>query len=176
VDHVGLEGMVRAARIARRAGIPVVADLERNVGGLFADLLAVVDHLILPYEFARGLSGAGDGPSMVRALWADDRAAVVVTLGDQGSWYLTSEEPGKVFHQPAFPVEVVDTNGCGDVFHGAYAAALSEGMHAAVRMRFAAGVAACKATRVGGQKGIPSRAEALKFLESRSAEAPRAPA
>jgi sulfofructose kinase len=176
VDHVGLEGMVRAARIARRAGIPVVADLERNVGGLFADLLAAVDHLILPYEFARGLSGASDGPSTVRALWADDRAAVVVTLGDQGSWYLTSEEPGKVFHQPAFRVEVVDTNGCGDVFHGAYAVGLSEGMHAAERMRFAAGVAACKATRVGGQKGIPSRAEAMKFLESRSAEAARAPA
>lgn len=176
VDHVGLEGMVRAARIARRAGIPVVADLERQDGALFDDLLAATDHLILPYEFACSISGAKDGPSAVRALWAGDRAAVVVTRGAEGSWYLTSEEPGQVFHQPAFRVEVVDTNGCGDVFHGAYAAGLSEGMNAAERVRFAAGVAACKATRAGGQKGIPTRAEAVKFLEGRSAEGARSPA
>src|SRR5207302_1014308 len=30
VDHYGIEGMIRAARIARAAGIAVVADLERN--------------------------------------------------------------------------------------------------------------------------------------------------
>jgi ribokinase len=176
VDHVGLEGMTRAARIARRAGIPVVADLERQAGAWFRDLLAAVDHLILPHEFARSLSEGTDGPSVVRALWADDRASVVVTCGAEGAWYLTSEEPGRVFHQPAFRVEVVDTNGCGDVFHGAYAAGLSEGMAAAERVRFAAGVAACKATRPGGQKGIPSRVEADKFLQERSSEAARSPA
>ena len=136
----------------------MVADLERQSGALFGDLLAAIDHLILPFEFARRLSGAEDGPSMVRALWADDRAAVVVTLGDKGSWYLTWEEPGKVFHQPAFRVEVVDTNGCGDVFHGAYAAGLSEGMSAAetdALCRRRGGVQGD--TRLGGQKGIPSR-------------------
>jgi ribokinase len=175
VDHVGLEGTLRAARIARRAGIPVVADLERLLDAPFNDLIAAIDHLILPYEFARRLSGAKDGPSVARALWADGRAAVVITCGAEGSWYLTSEEPGQVFHQPAFRVEVVDTNGCGDVFHGAYAAGLSEGMNAAERIRFAAGVAACKATRTGGQKGIPSRAEAVKFLQERSAEGARSP-
>ena len=173
VDHVGLEGMLRATRIARGAGIPVVADLERLLGDPFRVLLAAIDHLILPYEFARSLSGAKDAPSAVRALWSQDRAAVVVTCGAEGSWYLTSEEPGRVFHQPAFKVEVVDTNGCGDVFHGAYAAGLSEGMKAAERIRFAAGVAACKATRTGGQKGIPSRAEAMRFLADRSTEGAR---
>jgi len=175
VDHVGLEGMLRATRVARRAGVPVVADLERRRGAPFDELLAAIDHLILPYEFARRLSGAGDGPAAVRALWAADRAAVVVTRGAEGSWYMSAEEPGQVFHQPAFPVEVVDTNGCGDVFHGAYAAGLSEGMNAADRVRFAAGVAASKATRTGGQKGIPSRAEAARFLEKRAAEGVRAP-
>jgi ribokinase len=163
VDHVGLEGMVRAARIARAAGIPVVADLEREDGQLFPELLALVDHLILPLEFASRISGARDGPSIVRALWAKDRAAVVVTGSAEGSWYLSAEEPGVVFHQPAFRVEAVDTNGCGDVFHGVYAAGLSEGMPASERIRFAAAVAALKATRAGGQRGIPQRAEADRF-------------
>jgi sulfofructose kinase len=173
VDFMGLPGMVRAARIARAAGVPVVADLERDTGPLLGELLGLSDHLILPWEFARALSGASDGPAMARALWAPDRAAVVVTRSADGSWYLTRDEEGTVFHQPAFKVPEVDTNGCGDVFHGAYAAGLAEGMPAAERIRLASAVAALKATNAGGQKGIPGRAAAERFLAERSTEAPR---
>jgi sulfofructose kinase len=174
VDHTGLPGMVRAARIARAAGIPVVADLERESGELLPEILALADHLILPFDFARRITGAADGPSILRALWRADRAAVVVTRSAEGSWYLTAEEPGRVYHQPSFHVREADTNGCGDVFHGVYAAGLSEGMAAADRIRFASAVAAVKATRPGGQKGIPVRAEAERFMKERSGEAERA--
>jgi len=173
VDHVGLAGMVRAARIARAAGVPVVADLERDDGGLFRELLGLCDHLILPFDFARKITGASDAPGIVEALWSRDRAAVVITRSEQGSWYRTAEEPGRLFHQPAFPVEVVDTNGCGDVFHGVYAAALSEKRPAAERIRFAASVAALKATHAGGQAGIPARAEAEAFFRLKDGTAER---
>jgi sulfofructose kinase len=171
VDHVGLEGMVRAARIARAAGIPVVADFERRLESPFDELLALADHPVVPLEFAREVSGAADGMSAVRALWHESRAAVVVTDGTNGSWYASREAPGRVFHQPAFRVKTVDTNGCGDVFHGCYAAGLCEGMLIRERVRFAAAVAAIKATQRGGQKGIPSRADAERFLAERVAEA-----
>lgn len=178
VDHLGLPGMVRAARLARGAGIPVVADLEASDGPLFGELLALIDHLILPWDVATALTGASSGPAAARGLWgapfdgrAGGRSAVVVTRGTEGSWCISEERPGKVFHQPAFRVETVDTNGCGDVFHGAYAAALREGQAVEERLRFAAAVAALKATRVGGQKGIPTREEVEKFLGERSGEA-----
>src|SRR5947209_2728840 len=58
VDHYGLEGMARAARVCRAAGIPVVADLERHEWPGFADLLALVDHLIVSRDFAERLTGA----------------------------------------------------------------------------------------------------------------------
>ena len=183
VDHLGLAGVVRAARLARGAGIPVVADLEASDGPLFGELLALVDHLILPWDVATALTGASSGPATARGLWeipvdpgagaarAGARSAVVVTRGTEGSWCVSAERPGKVFHQPSFRVETVDTTGCGDVFHGAYAAALREGLPVEERLRFAAAVAALKATRVGGQKGIPSRREVEKFLDERSGEA-----
>ena len=60
VDHVGLEGMIRAARVARDAGIPVVADFERRPGAPFDELLALVDHLVVPLAFARSISGVSD--------------------------------------------------------------------------------------------------------------------
>jgi len=88
---------------------------------------------------------------------------VVVTCGADGCWYL---EPGSATprHQPAFTVKVVDTTGCGDVFHGAYATGLARGMPVAERIRFAAAAAALKATQTGGQAGIPSLAEVQSFL------------
>ncbi|HVO39976.1 MAG TPA: PfkB family carbohydrate kinase [Spirochaetia bacterium] len=174
VDHIGLEGMVRAARIARAAGTPVVADLERDGQPLVQTLLDLSDHLIVPVEFARGVTGKKDPGPAALALCREDRAVVVVTCGAAGSWYVSREEPGALFHQPAFRVEVVDTNGCGDVFHGAYAAGLSEGMGMGERVRLAAAVAALKATQPGGQNGIPTRARAEQFLEERRHEALRA--
>jgi ribokinase len=171
VDHIGLEGTIRAARIARKAGIPVVADFERRLEAPFDELLALVDHLVVPLELAREITGAADGPSAVRSLWSEGRSAVVATDGTAGSWYESRERPGRVFHQPAFRVTAVDTNGCGDVFHGCYAAGLCEGWPVGRRVRFAAAVAAMKATRRGGQQGIPSRAEADRFLVERTSEA-----
>jgi sugar/nucleoside kinase (ribokinase family) len=171
VDHVGLEGMVRAARIARGAGIPVVADFDRQFEAPFDDLLALVDHLVVPLEFARTITGAPDAVAAVRGLWNDKRSAVVLTDGTAGSWYASRERPGGVIHQPAFRVETVDTNGCGDVFHGCYAALLCDGVSVEHRVRFASAVAAMKATRRGGQQGIPSREDAERFLAERSAEA-----
>jgi sulfofructose kinase len=183
VDHLGLAGMVRAARLARGAGIPVVADLEVSSAPLLSALIGLVDHLIVPWNIAAELTGGADGPAAARGLWeapidpgagagrAAGRSAVVVTRGTDGSWCISSERPGEVFHQPSFRVETVDTTGCGDVFHGAYAAALRERQPVEERLRFAAAVAALKATRVGGQKGIPTRGEVEKFLGGRSGEA-----
>jgi sulfofructose kinase len=171
VDHVGLEGTLRAARIARDAGIPVVADFERRLEAPFDDLAALVDHPVVPLALAREITGASDGAAAVRLLWNGARSAVVVTDGTAGSWYASRELPGRVFHQPAFRVEALDTNGCGDVFHGCYAAGLCEGWPIDRRVRFAAAVAAMKATRRGGQRGIPSREDADRFLAERSAEA-----
>jgi sugar/nucleoside kinase (ribokinase family) len=162
VDHHGIEGMTRAARIARQAGIPVVADLERGTAAGFAELLALVDHLIVSCDFAIAWTGEANAAPAVQQLWTPSRCVVAVTCGADGCFY--READGVVHEQPAFAVPAVDTTGCGDVFHGAYAAALVGAMSLAERMRFAAAAAALKATRPGGQAGIPDRAMVETFL------------
>ncbi len=89
---------------------------------------------------------------------------MAVTCGAAGCWFLSPENP-RPQHQPAFAVEAVDTTGCGDVFHGAYAAALLRAMDTPARIRFAAAAAALKATRPGGQEGSPRDEELGRFLE-----------
>jgi len=165
VDHVGVPGMVRAARIARAEGIPVVADLEDDDDAMFAELLALVDHVIISQSFARRLTGE-QGTEAARILWRPDRQVVVVTDGARGCWYVGADEPDRVQHQPAFPVEAVDTAGCGDVFHGAYAAGLVQRLDLDSRVRLAAATAALKATQRGGQAGIPTRPAVEAFLSS----------
>jgi sugar/nucleoside kinase (ribokinase family) len=162
IDHFGVEGMAWAVRVARAAGVPVVADFERGEMPGFADLLALVDHLIVSSEFAAWATGAGSPSEATARLWNAGRRVVVVTCGAEGAWY--ADGPGPARHQPAFRVAAVDTTGCGDVFHGAYAAALVRGLGVAERVRFAAAAAALKATRRGGQAGAPTLEQVEAFL------------
>ncbi len=164
VDHHGLEGTIRAARIAQAAGVAVVADFERDPGPPFADLLGLVGHLVVSERFALALTGRPDVSRAAESLWCAHREAVVVTCGASGGWYLDSTTNLASRHSPAFTVHVVDTTGCGDVFHGAYAAALAEGRPLAERVARASAVAALKATREGGQAGIPLQDAVEAFL------------
>ena len=168
VDHFRIPAMLRAAGIARSANVAVVADLEDNTDPRFAELLEEVDHPILPRACAARLTGISDPAAATQALWNQERAAVVVTCGQEGCWFAATDTKGAPQHQPAFVVDAVDTTGCGDVFHGAYAAALAQGLDLHKRIRFAAAAAALKATRRGGQAGIPTRSALDAFLQERA--------
>jgi len=161
VNQLSIPQLVRAVKIARAAGIPVVADFELQP---HAELLHVVDHLIVSLRYAEKVTGVGEPVAAARALWHNARAAVVVTCGVDGSWALTGD--GTPIHQPAFPVQAVDTTGCGDVFHGAYAAALTWGYDLRERLRWAAASAALKARALGGRRGIAGWAEVGEFVKT----------
>ena len=165
VDHSNLKGMIRAARIARAAGIPVVADLERVSGSEFSTLVSLVDHLILSRKFAEKFTGARNPTEVVRHLWSSDKKVVALTYGKRGCWYW--DGVGKPQHQRAFVVDAVDTTGCGDVFHGAYAAGLVNGLTLKERIVRATAAAALQATKLGGQAGIPNARQLSAFLAAR---------
>jgi len=164
VDHTALPGAAHAARVARSGGIPVVADIERGGPGI-ADLLPLVNHLVVGIRFAGEATGERDPAAMARALAGPDRACAVVTAGERGCW--VSERGAEARRFPAFHVPVVDTTGCGDVFHGAYAAAIARGDGIASAVRTASAAAAIKAMHPGGRSGIPTRATVERFLAER---------
>ena len=164
VDRFGIPGMIRAARIARAAGIPVVADFESSHLPCFGELLALVDHLIVSENFARHLTKAKNPAHAAVKLWRAERSAVVVTCGAAGCWFVDARAK-QPKHISAFHVKAIDTTGCGDVFHGAYAAVLSRGLSLEERLRFASAAAALKARQHGGQAGIPTLEQVRRFLK-----------
>jgi sulfofructose kinase len=143
---------IKAARIAHAHEIPVIADIEPDPPPGYEEMLALVDHLVIGREFAAMLSGRDKEAEMVTYL-SVGRICCVVTGGEDGCWY--AQNGGPATHEPAFKVEVVDTTGCGDVFHGAFAAALARGQSIDKAVRVANGSAALKATKLGGRAGIP---------------------
>lgn len=162
VDHTVLQAALCAVDAAQRFDIPVVADIESDKDPRLFTLLPRVNHLIVSIDFAQNMTGEHTPAAMVRALSDKDRACCVVTAGDRGCWYV--ERGGDVRHFPAFEVQVVDTNGCGDVFHGAYAACLAQGEPVEAAVRIATAAAGIKATRPGGRSGIPTRSMIDRFL------------
>jgi sugar/nucleoside kinase (ribokinase family) len=143
IDHYGVEGTLRAARLARANRIAVVADLEEIDAPGTAEIMELANHLIVPAAFARAFTGASAPETAAAALWRKDRAVVIVTCGSEGCWSVC--DGGSPRHHAAFRVKASDTTGCGDVFHGAYAAALARGDELDARIRFASAAAALKA-------------------------------
>lgn len=163
IDHFGIAGNIRAARIARQSGVPIVSDLEHGEDSRIHQLLTFIDHPIFSRKAAQAFTGEKHPARAAAKLWRSDREAVVVTCGADGVWVVSREHP-TAKHLPAFAVTAADTTGCGDVFHGAYAAGLARGWNLEERLLFASATAALKATKHGGQSGIPRARAVQRFL------------
>ena len=162
IDQYGMRGNLRAARVARAAGVAVVADFEDDTVPLFPEVLGCVDHLILSEDFALRTTQEPNAALAALALWDSDRATVLVTCGAKGCWSVSADHPRQARHHPAFAVRATDTTGCGDVFHGAYAASLARNDSLEQRIRLAAAAAAIKAMN----NEIPCLAAAQAFLQA----------
>ncbi|HOE65116.1 MAG TPA: PfkB family carbohydrate kinase [Candidatus Hydrogenedentes bacterium] len=152
-----------AVAAARRHKTPIVADAIP--GAANREWLSDVDVLIAPRHYLHE-GGFGDSvDAALDAIHAIGPATAVITLGADG--WAASDASGRS-RGPAFRVQVVDTVGAGDVFHGAYAFALTQGWNAPQCAEFASAAAALKCTQPGGRTGIPDLATALGFLRDNS--------
>ncbi len=151
-------GSRRAFALAREAGVPSVLDGDRRPD--LPELVSLATHIAWSEQGVAEQTGVADP---VEALRSFGRAPnwLAVTCGERGVYMLRD---GVVSHAPGFAVKAVDTLGAGDVWHGAFALALAEGMDEERAVRFASATAAIKCTRFGGRKGAPTRAEVERFL------------
>lgn len=158
------QGAAVAMAVARDRGIPGILDAEAPVREA-AEALRLASHAAFSAQGLRDLTGIADLDAALKAARDETGAFVCVTDGAVG---VTFFEDDGLAREPAFAVDVVDTLGAGDVWHGAFALALGEGQGARAAIRFAGAVAALKCTRFGGRTGTPDRAEAEAFLRMRT--------
>jgi sulfofructose kinase len=150
---------------ARKRGIPVVVDIDSAMS-LNQGLLTASSHLIFSAEALHATAGVEDDEAALKKVAALTHAFVAVTRGPKGTLWLDDQQQFQ--ETPAFPVHVVDTLGAGDIFHGGFAVAFSEGQDIPSALRFASAAAALKCTRPGGAFACPSRAEVDAFLAEKA--------
>ena len=153
VDGNEMAAAVEAAKIARKSGTKVLYDC----GGLYEGvdkLLALTDIMIPSEEFAMGHTGESDAESAAKKLYETYHPDfVVVTQGKRGG---IAYDGKSITSYPIYPAEVVDSNGSGDVFHGAFAAAYVKGFDLMKCCHFSSAVSAIKCTGIGARESVPS--------------------
>ncbi len=162
VDGVDAAAALQAVRWAREAGMRVTMDGERIVEGI-EDVWPLVDLLVCNPGFVRATTGHAALEDGLRDLADRGPARVAVTLAGEGALGL---EGGRWVRVPGFRVEIVDTNGAGDVFHGACAFGEMRGWALEWTLTFANAVAAMKCRHLGGRRGIPRLPEVRDFLHA----------
>lgn len=166
VDNTDEEAAIVAARMARQAGLHVTTDVDR-VTPRTSQLIAAATIPILAEHVPQALTGETDPERALRAMTrrpVEGRPTpewICVTLGAKGALLLDGDS---LHHEPALQVDVVDTTGAGDVFRGAFIAALLRGDEPDAILRFASAAAAVSCTREGALGGVPSRADVDYFL------------
>jgi sulfofructose kinase len=154
---------------ARRRGIPVIVDVDRTMS-LREGLLTASSHLVFSSEALQSTAGVGNDADALLKIAKLTPSFLAGTQGPQGTLWLDDRQT--LQQTPAFPVHTVDTLGAGDVFHGAFALAITEKQDLPQALRFASAAAALKCTRFGGAYAAPQRAEVEALLSQSQGASP----
>jgi ribokinase len=151
---------------AHERGLKIILNpspMDERIAGL---PLGYVDIFILNEVEAGQLlkedvAGGFDGRTLAGALKnAFPSAAIVLTLGGDGSIYMDEKE---TVLQPVYPVQAVDTTAAGDTFTGFFIGGLIRGSGVKEAMDMASRAAAIAVTRQGAAPSIPTIQEVEAF-------------
>jgi len=147
----------------------VTMDGERIVPGI-EQVWPRVDLLVCNPRFLGAVTKEGGVDESLRALTDRGPSRVAVTLAADGVLGLSD---GRFVRVPGFPIKPVDTNGAGDVFHGAYIysylayPAKSWSDH----FDFARAASTFKIQRLGNESGLPTLADIVNVRQEFSVTA-----
>lgn len=164
VDDVDEAAAIRAATLARDAGVPATSDLDRATDRTMA-LVAAVSIPIFAEHVVPVITGEADYERGLRRLRQTHAGMLCITLGPRGSMMLVDD---RLYTEPGFAVQAVDTTGAGDVFRAGFIHALLAGAAPPDILRFANAAAALSCTRAGALDSVPTLVEVERFM----AEAP----
>ncbi|WP_228481186.1 PfkB family carbohydrate kinase [Vibrio fluminensis] len=155
------EGAKYALEQAKKHNIPSVLDADLSPDPI-DELVKLADHVAFSEPGLEKFTGSSDPIEGLKIAKKQTDGKVYVTVGSQGCYWLEGNE---ICHEPVIKVDVVDTTGAGDVFHGALAVAVAESKQSREAIVFSNLVAALKCTKRGGREGIPARSEVDQKLQ-----------
>ena len=142
--------LAHARSIGATTSLDVLAPGDPDLLAWIADALPHTDYLLPNDEQVLGFTGATELAEGARALVAAGVGCVAVTQGAKGALVVTADD---VVEVPAYPVEVVDTTGCGDAFSAGFLRGLALGRDHEGAARLGCATAAQVAQGLGTDAG-----------------------
>lgn len=165
LDTVELIGVLKEAK---SAGVFVSMDVQSGRPADYRpdilDLLPYVDVFMPNLEQAQVLVAGATPESLLVALLDRGAASVILTLGPDGSLYGSGSARRRT---PIYPVEVLDTTGCGDAFGAAYLMGALRGVDIEERLQIATAAGSLTATGLGSDAGIVGWDQLVDYVRSR---------
>ncbi len=154
------EAGIYGLEFAKKKGIPAVLDADVPVPK-DERLVNAATHVAFSKNGLIDFTGIKNAEIALQSVHEKFGNCCCVTLGSEGTLII---EGGNQTHVPAFKIDVKDTLGAGDVWHGAFALALAEGKLTIDSAIFASAAAALKVQNGDGRAGCPSRENVDNFL------------
>ena len=147
----------------RKKNIKCVADLDNFKNS--SNISKIIKNASHPIFSAEGLKIFKKNKNFESALFQifnETKKFAAVTMGSKGVYWI---ENNTLYHCNVPKVKTVETNCAGDVFHGAFAAALSLNKSNSQSIQLAAATATLKCMKAGGIYSIPNLNNVKKFLK-----------
>ncbi|ELS02334.1 sugar kinase, ribokinase [Xenococcus sp. PCC 7305] len=161
-----LQFSLNACSVAQEHGVKISFD---GGGGRYRSeldsLIPLLDICIVARDFAQKYAKTTNLENAAECFLAQGCELVVITDGEHGSHIFPQQ--GENFWQPAFELDkVVDTTGCGDIYHGVFLFSLLAGLGLRESAQRATAAAAINAQCIGGRGILSTMPEILDFMVS----------
>ena len=161
VDIRWIEAARYVAKNAHENNLYCVADVDNfSRNNIVEEIVNSASHPIFSetglFEYTKEKSKIDS----LKSLYKANNKFYAVTLGSEGVYWI---DKGVIYHSPAPRIDVTETNGAGDVFHGAFARFIDANKSIQESIELATAAASLKCSRSGGIRAIPKYNELIEF-------------
>ena len=158
---------VHAAKFAQEHGIKVLIDASAGPISMYEEILPYINCFIASEFVYKESWQDTEYKENTSEILTKGPEIVVFTFGSNGARGVKKTDKGIEYCEvPAFHVDVKDTVGAGDTFHGAFFYGIKKNDSLYDTIRFASAVSAIKCTCMGGRAGIPVPETTVNFLKT----------
>lgn len=170
IGEIPVEYCIKLAKKAKKHGVHIALDVDldpimqcRSTIEEIYEMFKCTDLLIPNINSLSSLFKENDPVKLCKVLYEKYCVPVVMTAGSDGAYYI--DESGYLGHQPAMPVNVTDTVGAGDAFHGGLLYAITEGKTLSYSVLIGTACAAINCMAQGARGGMPDMKQVIKEIE-----------